>query len=90
MIIKYYGMKVLHILAVYKYTCILFRGGILNRTYGTHKNLYTSLFLLTIFVLFTVVPRNINPFRTAVSFWGQLGTNYLEFECLVPKTVLEF
>ena len=29
-------------------------------------------------------------FRTAVSFWGQLGTNYLEFECLVPKTGLEF
>ena len=26
-----------------------------------------------------------NPFRTAVSFWGQLGTNYLEFECLVPQ-----
>ena len=32
----------------------------------------------------------LNPFRTAVSFWGQLGTNYLEFECLVPKTGLEF
>ena len=23
---------------------------------------------------------NINPFRTAISFWGQLGTNYLEFD----------
>ena len=34
--------------------------------------------------------RAFNPFRTAVSFWGQLGTNYLEFECLVPKTGLEF
>ena len=33
---------------------------------------------------------HINPFRTAVSSWGQLGTNYLEFECLVPKTGLEF
>ena len=32
----------------------------------------------------------INPFRTAVSFWGQLGTNYLEFGCLVPETGLEF
>ena len=32
----------------------------------------------------------VNPFRTAVSFWGQLGTNYLEFECFVPKTGLEF
>ena len=31
-----------------------------------------------------------NPFRTAVSFLGQLGTNYLEFEWLVPKTGLEF
>ena len=30
------------------------------------------------------------PVRTAVSFWGQLGENYLEFECLVPKTGLEF
>ena len=28
----------------------------------------------------------LNPFRTAVSFWGQLGTNSMEFECLVPKT----
>ena len=25
------------------------RGAIVNRTYGTNKNLYTSLFLLTIF-----------------------------------------
>ena len=32
----------------------------------------------------------LNPFRTAVSFWGHLGINYLEFECLVPKTELEF
>ena len=28
---------------------IIIRGTILNRTYGTHKNLYKSLFLLTIF-----------------------------------------
>ena len=33
---------------------------------------------------------SVNPFRTAVSFWGQLGANYLEFEWLVPKTGLEF
>ena len=26
-----------------------------------------------------------NPFRTAVSFWGQLGTNDLEFEWCVPQ-----
>ena len=32
----------------------------------------------------------LNPSRTAVSFWGQLGTNCLEFDCLVPKTGLEF
>ena len=32
----------------------------------------------------------LNPFRTAVSFWGQLGTNYLEFEWFVPKTGMEF
>ena len=29
-------------------------------------------------------------FRTVVSFWGQLRTNYLEFEWLVPKTGLQF
>ena len=28
--------------------CILLRGAILNRTYVKHKNLYISLFLLTI------------------------------------------
>ena len=28
---------------------ILLRGIIVNRTYGTHKNLYISVFLLTIF-----------------------------------------
>ena len=32
----------------------------------------------------------IHPFRTAVSFWGQLGTIYLEFEWIAPKTGLEF
>ena len=31
-----------------------------------------------------------NPFRTAVSFWGQFGTNYLGFDWCVPKTGLEF
>ena len=30
----------------------------------------------------------IKPFRTSVSFWGLLETNYLEFEWLVPKTGL--
>ena len=29
--------------------------------------------------------RCINPFRTAVSFWGQLGEKYLEFEWIVPQ-----
>ena len=38
----------------------------------------------------TTTINTVNPFRTAVSFWGKLGTNYLEFECLVPKTGLEF
>ena len=33
---------------------------------------------------------SLNPFRTAVPFWGQLGTDYSEFECLVPKTGLQF
>ena len=32
----------------------------------------------------------LNPFRTAVSCWGQLGTNYLVFEWNVPQTGLEF
>ena len=32
------------------YVCMRhLRGAILNRTYGTHKNLYISLFCLTIF-----------------------------------------
>ena len=39
----------------------------------------------------TVERRNhLNPFRTAVWFWGQLGANYMEFEWFVPKTGLEF
>ena len=29
--------------------CVVLRGTKVNRTYGTHKNLYISLFLLTIF-----------------------------------------
>ena len=32
----------------------------------------------------------LNPFRTAVSLWEQLGTNYLEFRWCFPKTGLEF
>ena len=32
----------------------------------------------------------LNPFRTAVRFWGQLGTKYLEFEWFAPKTGLQF
>ena len=32
----------------------------------------------------------INPFRTAVSFRGQLGANNLEFEWFAPKTGMEF
>ena len=32
----------------------------------------------------------IDPFSTANSFWGLLGTNYLEFEWFVPRTGLEF
>ena len=31
-----------------------------------------------------------NSLRTAVSFRGQLETNYLEIEWLVPETGLEF
>ena len=31
------------------YLVLLLRGTIVNRTYGTHKNLNISLFLLTIF-----------------------------------------
>ena len=34
------------------------RGNIVNRTYGTHENLYICLFLPLILVLFTIVPRN--------------------------------
>ena len=32
----------------------------------------------------------INPFRTAVTLWGQLRASYLEFEWFVPKTGLRF
>ena len=32
----------------------------------------------------------LNPFRTAVLFWGQWETHCLEFEWLVPKAGLEF
>ena len=32
-----------------RHVCIILRGTILNRTYGLYKNLYISLFLLTIF-----------------------------------------
>ena len=38
----------------------------------------------------TMYHGRLNPISTAVSFWGQLGTNYLEFERFVPKTGLEF
>ena len=31
----------------------------------------------------------LKPFRTAVSFWGQLGTTYSRFEWSAPKTGLE-
>ena len=50
---------------------------------------------VTVVVVVVVVvslsyPTSVNPFRTAVSFWGQFGTNYLEFDWCVPKTGLEF
>ena len=35
--------------ANYRMAIISLRGTILNRTHGRHKNLYISLFLLTIF-----------------------------------------
>ena len=38
---------------------LLLRGTILNRTYGTHKNLYTYLFLPTISGTIYYAPRNI-------------------------------
>ena len=44
-------------------TGVLLRGTIVNRTCGTHKNLYIYLYLLTIFGpprVFNMVPRNIN------------------------------
>ena len=34
---------------VISWQIFLLRGTILNRTYGTHKNLYISLFLLSMF-----------------------------------------
>ena len=32
----------------------------------------------------------LNPFRTAVPFWGQLGTNNLELDWFVPSTGLQY
>ena len=40
-----------------RFFCYL-QGTIVNRTYGTHKSLYISLFLLSMLVLFTMPPRN--------------------------------
>ena len=37
---------------------ILLRVAVVNRTYGTHKNLHVHPFLQTVQVLFTMVPRN--------------------------------
>ena len=47
-------------------------------TYTAKMDLYTRYVVLR------------NPLRTAVSFWVQLGTNYLEFESCVPKSGLKF
>ena len=40
---------VLMFLPGFGYGYVVLRGTIVNRTYGTHKNLYIYLFLLTIF-----------------------------------------
>ena len=37
-----------------------------------------------------VVEEGYNPFKTAGSFWGQLGANCLKFEWCLPKTGLQF
>ena len=37
---------------------VLYRGTIVNRTYGAHKILYIYLFLLKYVVLFTLGPRD--------------------------------
>ena len=60
------------------YSIALLRGTIVNRTYGTHENLYIYLFLLTILVLLTMVPRNtrkVNAFIASAPFWGQTTQN---------------
>ena len=38
----------------------LLRGTLVNRTYGTDKNLYISFFYEQYLVLFTMVPRDID------------------------------
>ena len=48
---------------IYISVFLLLRGTLVNRSYGVHKNLYIKPFLLTIF-------GPVNPFRTAVPFWG--------------------
>ena len=48
-------------LVVFFRLCVLLRGTIVNRTYGTHKNLpgiYFAISTIKILVLFTMVPRN--------------------------------
>ena len=50
----------------------LLRGTVLNRTYGTHKNLpgiYLFIFHKQYLVLFTMVPRNTERVKTQRSRW---------------------
>ena len=58
----------------------------MHRTYGRHKNLYISLFLLTIYlVLFTMVPCNSSIFSL---WWMWKSMDVLElsiFSNIVPN-----
>ena len=68
----------------------LLRGTVLNRTYGTHKNLYIDLFLLSTFLaLFTMAPRN-RDFH--ILMWDDMNGRFRRIVCgtkgrfVVPAT----
>ena len=64
---------------------LLLRGTIVNRTYGTHKNLYISLFLPTICGHIYYVPRNNRfPNRFSSRDGHQVHYHRLEYGFLFP------
>ena len=59
------------------------------RSFGCYRSCWSPgfYFIFSSIITFTF---QLNPFRTVVSFWGQLGKKNSEFKWIVPKTGLEF